>query len=70
MFYLLAVFIIIVLIDLPNLIRKKDIKMIIIYGCFYVTAIVLSLAIVFDLSVTSPMVLADSFIRNVLHLSY
>ena len=67
---LIAVFAIIVLIDLPRLIKKKMYRMLVVYGLVYTAAFTLCLLIILDIKVISPIVLANDFLKNVLHLSY
>ena len=69
MLFILFIFIVIFLIDFPRLIKKKQFKILAIYCCFYSLALVLSILILLDIPVTSPMVLIDSLLKSI-NLSY
>lgn len=67
--YLIIIFAIILLINLPPMVKKKDIKMMIIYGCFFTVAFTLSILLTLGVSITSPLVIADKLFKYI-HLSY
>jgi hypothetical protein len=63
------VFIVMLVINLPPLIKKRELKMLIIYGCIYTTALVLCILLTLEVKIPSPLVLADSLFKS-LNLSY
>lgn len=67
---LVGIFSFMALMDLPALIREKNIKEIIVYGIFFVLAFVMSMLLVFGVEIPSPVKFFEFIIGDVLHLSY
>lgn len=70
MLLLVTAFVIMLLIDLPRLIKKKKLKMIIVYCVIFTASFTLCMLLTLGVQIASPLFFADIFFRNVLHLSY
>ena len=58
------------LIDLPRLIKAKQLRLFIVYGGIYVTAFTLWLLFLLRIPVVSPFALLSDFFKHVLNISY
>ncbi|HHV50778.1 MAG TPA: hypothetical protein GXX54_03640 [Clostridiales bacterium] len=66
---IILAFIIMLAINLPSLIKSRDYKLIIIYGCFYTASFALSLLLAMNVKLPSILEMADSLFKT-LKLSY
>ena len=69
-FFLILGFIIMLLIDLPRLIKKKQLRLFIVYGVLYAATFTLCLMLNLGIQIPSPLVVANDFFKQVLHISY
>jgi len=69
-FWLIVVFFIIALLEIPNLIKNKYWKEIKVFSVLLLAAFILSLFYIIDLPIPNPTKWAEYIVKNVLHLNY
>ncbi len=68
--FLIISFLAMLLIDLPRVIKAKQIRLFIVYGGIYATAFTICLLLTLGISVVSPLTLLSDLFKNVLKISY
>lgn len=68
--FLILAYLVIVLFEVPSLIQKKYWREFIAFSVFLSGAFFLSLLLVFDIAIPSPIRGVSTILENVLHLSY
>lgn len=69
-FLLIFIFIIILLIEVPNLVNNKYWRELIVFSIFSLTAFILSLLCILDLPIINPVYIVTYFVKDILHLNY
>lgn len=70
MIFLLLIYALVALLNIPQLVRKKEWRDLTAFLVFYTTALVLGLLYVLDIPVPSPMKGLQYFISDVLGIKY
>ena len=70
MLIVIAVFAIIAMMDLPELLRKRYRHDLIVYCVFYASALTLAMLLVLKIDIPSPIKGIQQFIKDTLHLGY
>ena len=69
-FLLVGVFIVIVFIEVPGIVREKDRRQLAVYSFFLLLALVLSLLLTIGVKIPSPMKGIQYVIKDILHWNY
>lgn len=69
-FLLIFIFIIILLIEVPNLVNNKYWRELIVFTIFSLTAFILSLLCILNLPIINPVYIVTYFVKDILHLNY
>ncbi|MDD4546304.1 MAG: hypothetical protein PHR24_03310 [Oscillospiraceae bacterium] len=70
MIILIIVFIIMLMIDLPSVIRNGKKKILIAYGLIFTFSFTICLLLALEINIKSPLMFVDEFYKNILHFSY
>lgn len=68
--YIIMIFAVMLLIDLPRLLKKRQPGVLIVYGCVYAAAFTLCILMAMGITVSSPLIMISDFFIQVLHISY
>jgi len=68
--FVIAVFIVIGLLDVPNLIKSRQWKELVVFSLLFITGFSLSFLMAIGVKLPSPILAAQDLIENVLNLHY
>lgn len=68
--FVIFVFTVIALLDVPNLIKSKEWKELIAFSLFFIMAFSLAFLMAIGVKLQSPVLAVQNFIENVLNLHY
>lgn len=69
-FLLIVIFIVIALIEVPNLIKNKYWRELKVFSILLLAAFILSLFYIVDLPIPNPTKWAEYIVKDILHLNY
>lgn len=69
-FLLIVIFVVIVLLEVPNLIKNKYWRELKVFSALLLAAFILSLFYIIDLTIPNPTKWVEYIIKDILHLNY
>lgn len=70
MIYIVPVFVILALMELPPLLKQKKTRELVVVCCLFAGVFTIALLLALGVKLPSPLSLLGDFTRDVLHLSY